>query len=248
MTKLKVTPEDNDTSQSLKAGGEKNVADAQDAQGRGVRQGLRRPRSRVSPGGARRRRQDADPEREERRAEGAAREGAAGVRRAPRARQARAGVALEVAWRRARVSRALDPCSLRSSPSPSSRRRARRRRSRQRTPSPSTARASRPADLTVNAGDTIVWVNKDPFPHTATSKTGGFDSDGSGRASRGRSCEEEGEFPYICTSTPDEGHADGEVGGSVQPQRRPSDRRARRGSPARRTTQRHHRQHQRHAA
>jgi putative membrane protein len=31
-----------------------------------------------------------------------------------------------------------------------------------------------PQSLTVNAGDAVVWVNKDPFPHTATS--GGFDS------------------------------------------------------------------------
>ena len=32
-----------------------------------------------------------------------------------------------------------------------------------------------PEVLTVSPGDTIVWVNKD-VPHTATSKTGGFDS------------------------------------------------------------------------
>jgi plastocyanin len=34
-----------------------------------------------------------------------------------------------------------------------------------------------PATLTVKAGDSVVWVNKDPFPHTATSEdAGGFDS------------------------------------------------------------------------
>ena len=33
-----------------------------------------------------------------------------------------------------------------------------------------------PSALTVKAGDTVVWINKDPFPHTATSKTGAFDS------------------------------------------------------------------------
>ena len=95
VTKLKVTPEDNATSKSLKAGGEKNVATPEDAQGRGVRQGLRRPRGRVSPAGARRGRQDADPRRQQRRAQGAAGQGPAGVRRAPRARQDDPGVARE---------------------------------------------------------------------------------------------------------------------------------------------------------
>jgi len=32
-----------------------------------------------------------------------------------------------------------------------------------------------PADLTIRAGDTIVWVNKDLFAHTATAD-GSFDS------------------------------------------------------------------------
>ena len=33
-----------------------------------------------------------------------------------------------------------------------------------------------PEVLVVAPGDTIVWVNKDLVPHTATSKVGGFDS------------------------------------------------------------------------
>jgi len=33
-----------------------------------------------------------------------------------------------------------------------------------------------PETITVRVGDTIIWVNKDPFPHTATSQAGGFDS------------------------------------------------------------------------
>jgi plastocyanin len=33
-----------------------------------------------------------------------------------------------------------------------------------------------PESLTVTRGDTVVWVNKDLVPHTATSKAGGFDS------------------------------------------------------------------------
>jgi len=33
-----------------------------------------------------------------------------------------------------------------------------------------------PAVVTVKAGDSIVWINKDPFPHTVTAKSAGFDS------------------------------------------------------------------------
>ena len=33
-----------------------------------------------------------------------------------------------------------------------------------------------PERLTVARGDTVVWVNKDLVPHTATSEAGGFDS------------------------------------------------------------------------
>ncbi len=33
-----------------------------------------------------------------------------------------------------------------------------------------------PDVLSVARGDSIVWTNKDPFPHTVTSKSGGFDS------------------------------------------------------------------------
>jgi plastocyanin len=57
--------------------------------------------------------------------------------------------------------------------------------------------AFQPEVLTVRAGDTVVWVNRDAFPHTATGK--GFDSkaipaDGSWRYTpRTR-----GEFPYVC--------------------------------------------------
>ena len=35
-----------------------------------------------------------------------------------------------------------------------------------------------PEVLTVAAGDTILWVNKDLVPHTATSTAGSFDSKG----------------------------------------------------------------------
>ena len=99
VTKLKVTPEDNETSKSLQEGGQKNLASAQDAQGRRVRQGLHRSRSRLSPAGSRCRRQDADSVGEERRAQGAAGQGPAGIRRSPRAREAPAGLTREVSRR-----------------------------------------------------------------------------------------------------------------------------------------------------
>jgi len=38
------------------------------------------------------------------------------------------------------------------------------------------ATSYQPAQLVVHAGDTVVWQNKDLFPHTVTSK-GAFDSD-----------------------------------------------------------------------
>jgi plastocyanin len=33
-----------------------------------------------------------------------------------------------------------------------------------------------PQQLTVNVGDTVVWINHDPFPHTATAVGKEFDS------------------------------------------------------------------------
>jgi plastocyanin len=60
-----------------------------------------------------------------------------------------------------------------------------------------------PKTITVKAGDSVVWVNKDPFPHTATSKAGKFDS----RAiDAGKSWKHtprtKGEFAYVCTLHP----------------------------------------------
>jgi plastocyanin len=60
-----------------------------------------------------------------------------------------------------------------------------------------------PAELTVKAGDSVVWVNHDPFPHTATSVTGAFDSksippNGSWKYEAAT----KGNFSYICAFHP----------------------------------------------
>ena len=57
--------------------------------------------------------------------------------------------------------------------------------------------------LKVRAGDTVVWVNRDPFPHTATSKAGRFDSKVlQPEASWKFLARENGTFPYVCTLHP----------------------------------------------
>ena len=60
-----------------------------------------------------------------------------------------------------------------------------------------------PEALTVKRGDTVVWVNKDPFPHTATSQAGRFDSK---EIPAGKSWQfkttKAGVFPYVCTLHP----------------------------------------------
>ena len=57
-----------------------------------------------------------------------------------------------------------------------------------------------PASLMVASGDSVVWLNKDPFPHTATSKDGGFDSQ---VIAAGESwkyvARKKGDFAYLCT-------------------------------------------------
>ena len=60
-----------------------------------------------------------------------------------------------------------------------------------------------PAALAVRAGDTIVWVNKDLFPHTVTAKGGAFDSDVLVQGSSWRyTPKRAGTFPYTCTFHP----------------------------------------------
>src|SRR5262245_25635716 len=59
-----------------------------------------------------------------------------------------------------------------------------------------------PAALSVKRGDTVVWVNKDPFPHTVTSK-GAFDSkDIAAGKSWKYTARKAGKFDYICTLHP----------------------------------------------
>jgi plastocyanin len=60
-----------------------------------------------------------------------------------------------------------------------------------------------PQDLTVKVGDTIVWINHDPFPHTATAVGKQFDSH---EIAAGRSwkytARKAGVFAYACTLHP----------------------------------------------
>jgi plastocyanin len=60
-----------------------------------------------------------------------------------------------------------------------------------------------PADLTVNVGDSIVWVNKDILAHTATTLKPGFDSKviQPGKSWR-YTVKKKGEFAYTCSFHP----------------------------------------------
>ena len=60
-----------------------------------------------------------------------------------------------------------------------------------------------PESLTVARGDTVVWVNKDLVPHTATSKAGGFDSASiEAEQSWKFTVRKKGDFAYVCTFHP----------------------------------------------
>ena len=60
-----------------------------------------------------------------------------------------------------------------------------------------------PESLTVRVGDSVVWLNQDPFPHTVTSASGGFESHA---IDPGQSwtytTTRTGDFPYTCTFHP----------------------------------------------
>ncbi|MFC5475664.1 cupredoxin domain-containing protein [Paraherbaspirillum soli] len=60
-----------------------------------------------------------------------------------------------------------------------------------------------PEVIEVNAGDTVVWTNKDPYPHTVTADNRSFDSkqiapDHSWKFT----AKAKGEFSYTCTVHP----------------------------------------------
>jgi plastocyanin len=57
-----------------------------------------------------------------------------------------------------------------------------------------------PSELSVHPGDRIVWVNKDPFPHTATAANKLFDSGSiAAGASWSFTVTKKGEIEYSCT-------------------------------------------------
>jgi plastocyanin len=59
-----------------------------------------------------------------------------------------------------------------------------------------------PATVSVNRGDSIAWINKDPFPHTATAD-GRFDSRAlAPAASWTFVASAPGEIHYVCTLHP----------------------------------------------
>jgi plastocyanin len=59
-----------------------------------------------------------------------------------------------------------------------------------------------PESLTVNRGDTVVWVNKDPFPHTVTAK-GAFDSHSIDAGKSWKyTARKAGDYNYVCTFHP----------------------------------------------
>ena len=60
-----------------------------------------------------------------------------------------------------------------------------------------------PRELTVHRGDRIVWVNKDPFPHTVTADGKAFDSkDIESGASWSYIASKPGEYAYSCAFHP----------------------------------------------
>jgi len=60
-----------------------------------------------------------------------------------------------------------------------------------------------PSTLTVKVGDVVTWQNKDPFPHSVTSKDAGFDSQSiAAGKSWNYKATKRGEFNYTCTLHP----------------------------------------------
>jgi plastocyanin len=60
-----------------------------------------------------------------------------------------------------------------------------------------------PQELTLNAGDTVLWVNHDPFPHTVSAVGRQFDShDIAAGASWKYVARRSGTYAYVCSLHP----------------------------------------------
>jgi len=60
-----------------------------------------------------------------------------------------------------------------------------------------------PAALTVKRGDEVVWINKDPFPHTATATGKAFDSRSIAAGAKWKwTSTKAGRYDYVCTFHP----------------------------------------------
>lgn len=60
-----------------------------------------------------------------------------------------------------------------------------------------------PKEITMNVGETVTWINKDPFPHTVSSASGHFHSQEIGPDQQYRFTPNiAGRFPYVCTLHP----------------------------------------------
>jgi plastocyanin len=60
-----------------------------------------------------------------------------------------------------------------------------------------------PPAAEVAMGDTVIWINKDPFPHTATAQDRSFDSHNIAANGRWKfKVKKKGVFPYVCTLHP----------------------------------------------
>ncbi len=60
-----------------------------------------------------------------------------------------------------------------------------------------------PADITVKRGDTVIWTNDDPFPHTVTARDGAFDSKAIAAGKSWRYvARKPGTFAYYCALHP----------------------------------------------
>jgi plastocyanin len=64
----------------------------------------------------------------------------------------------------------------------------------------------KPASITINLGDAVVWTNDDPFPHTATAATANAPAFDSKPLAPGKSFTfkptAKGDYPYKCTLHP----------------------------------------------